>query len=265
MALLATRTSADMLLALDDADEELFQENHIFEPEFHQDRYVEPCTRIAQMADSFQVGVQSNLVQPIARGLLPKYADNEEDISTLEYEGMVLPDGSVLDDGSGARNICALKSNCVRQGFIDLSLARSVTREWATTKGKRAVVQRHDILVNSTGDGTIGRVAVYDFDTPAVVDGHISIVRYKEPELAWYVAAFLLSDDGQNQLYRYINGSSGQVELYPQDIGRVWVPKASELIRKQIASEFKKACEKHYEFYKNLRHALSLVSSVSAG
>src|SRR5262249_32719463 len=151
------------------------------------------------------------------------------------------PDGSLLDSDNGARNVCALKSNCVRWGFIDLSLARSVTRDWATTKGKRAMIRPNDVLVNSTGDGTIGRVAVYDFDAPAIVDGHISIVRYNDPILAWYVAAFLLSDDGQKQLYRYINGSSGQVELYPQDIGRVWIADAASKVREQVAGEFRTA------------------------
>jgi hypothetical protein len=187
----------------------------------------------------------------------------EEDPTSLEYEGMVRIDGSIMDDAEGTRNVCALKSNCIRWGYIDLALARSVARSWAESKGKRATVQRNDVLVNSTGDGTIGRVAVYDFDAPAVVDGHISIVRYKDENLAWYVAAFLLSPDGQRQLYRYINGSSGQVELYPQDIGRVWVPGSTEMKRKEIAGEFKRACSKHYDFYKDMRRALSLMSAVS--
>jgi hypothetical protein len=261
MALLAVRTIQDMLLALDDAEGELFAENHIFEPEYHQQKYVEPCERLKALTGSFQVGDRHNLKQAINRGNQPKYADDEDDPSTLQYEGMVLPDGSVLDSGNGTRNVCALKSNCVRWGFVDLSLARSVDREWAATKGKRASVKKNDVLVNSTGDGTIGRVAVYDFDAPAVVDGHISIIRFKDEKLAWYVAAFLLSDDGQKQLYRYINGSSGQVELYPQDIARVWVPGASTAKRDKIAGEFRKACEKHYEFYKDMRRALSLVDS----
>ncbi|QDP24300.1 hypothetical protein [Bradyrhizobium cosmicum] len=81
-----------------------------------------------------------------------------------------------------------------------------------------------DLLINSTGDGTIGRVAVYDEQFPAVVDGHITIVRLKNPKLAWYIAAYLLSTQGQRQIYRYINGSSGQVEIYPVDIARLWVP-----------------------------------------
>ena len=141
--------------------------------------------------DSFQAGDNTLLAQPITRGMQPKYADDEEDPSSLEYEGMVLPDGSTLDAGNGDRNVCALKSNCVRWGFLDLSLARSVERDWALSKGKRSLVIRNDVLVNSTGDGTIGRVALYDFDAPAVVDGHISVLQLENSKLAWYVAALL--------------------------------------------------------------------------
>jgi hypothetical protein len=70
-----------------------------------------------------------------------------------------------------------------------------------------------------------------------------------------------LSNDGQNQLYRYINGSSGQVELYPQDIGRVWVPDVGSSKQAMIGDNFRKACEKHYDFFKDMRRALSLMTS----
>jgi hypothetical protein len=262
MPLTARRNLKDTLLALEGATEEdLFQENHIFEPEFHQAKYRNPVDRISKKQNSFLVSQANLLVRPIARGLQPKYADSEDDPQSLEYEGMVLSDGDLLDSAGDTRNVCALKSNCVRWGYIDLALARSVKRDWANGKGVRGIVQRNDVLVNSTGDGTIGRVAVYDFDAPAIVDGHISIVRYKQPALAWYVAAFLLSEDGQNQLYRYVNGSSGQVELYPQDIGRVWVPDPGSERQEKIGEAFKKACEKHYDFFKDMRKALSLIDT----
>ena len=121
-------------------------------------------------------------------------------------------------------------------------------------------VKKGDILINSTGDGTIGRVAVFDADFPAVVDGHITILRFDDEELAWYAAAFLLSDLGQRQIYRYINGSSGQVEIYPQDIGRIWIkpPKSSEH-RTQVGQAFKAAASLHASFYRELQSALAKI------
>lgn len=37
-------------------------------------------------------------------------------------------------------------------------------------------------------------VVVYNYDFLAFVDGNITIIRYKNPQLAWYVARFLLTD-----------------------------------------------------------------------
>ncbi|EKO40436.1 MAG: restriction endonuclease S subunit [Solidesulfovibrio magneticus str. Maddingley MBC34] len=240
-------------------DDSLYDKFHIFEPEFHQSIYVEPCDNIACQTGAFQVYDPIRSICYPYRGAQPAYADDENDVATLDYEGMMTDEGVRLDCDENKRNVCALKSNCIRNGFIDTSLARSVSRNFYEKKKKKVAVYKNDVLVNSTGDGTIGRVAVYNYDFPAVVDGHITILRYKNEVLAWYVAAFLLSVNGQRQMYRYINGSSGQVEIYPQDIARVWVVPKSESEMSVIAELFKNACEKHDQFYGDLKLALSKV------
>jgi restriction endonuclease S subunit len=121
-------------------------------------------------------------------------------------------------------------------------------------------LERNDVLINSTGDGTIGRVAVFDEDFPCLVDGHLTILRFKDSSLAWYAAAYLLSEEGQNQIYRFINGSSGQVEIYPQDIARLWVPVKSNSHVKEVAQTFKNAVGEHRSFYSNLKKALRSVN-----
>jgi len=256
MALLTTRPLADSLLQVN-ATELAFTDNHIFEPEFHQSVYVQACKTTSAAPGAFQVGKASGLIYGPVRGVQPDYADDEDEPGSLEFGGLVLNDGTVLDDDGGSRNVCALKSACVRQGFIDFSLARSVTRTFFEKKHK-AQVKRNDVLINSTGDGTIGRVAVYNADFPAMVDGHITILRFKDPDFAWYVGAFLLSEQGQLQMYRYINGSSGQVEIYPQDIARVWVkPPQSTAKKTAVADGLREAANLHADFYKKLRAALS--------
>ena len=134
-----------------------------------------------------------------------------------------------------------------------------MSRKFYTDKKTKSGVEENDLLINSTGDGTIGRVAVYNRWFPAVVDGHITIVRFKDADLAWYVAAYLLSEEGQNQLYRYINGSSGQVEIYPQDIARVWIPPKESQQMKKIATKLRGACKKHDEFFTDIKTALSML------
>ena len=258
MALLAVRTLQECLLAVTD-EESVTSENHILEPEFHQATYVSACEDVAGQRGAFQLGKASGLIDGPMRGRQPAYADDENDPTSLEWEGMVTSDGSVLDSDGGKRNVCALKSNCIRRGFIDFSLARSVSRDFHESKEKSHVLP-NDILINSTGDGTIGRVAVFNSKFPAVADGHISIVRLEEPDAAWYIAAFLLSDLGQRQIYRYINGSSGQVEIYPQDLARIWVkPPKSPAHKKAVAARLRNAAGLHFEFYTRLQEALKSV------
>jgi len=257
VALMIVRKSSDLVLNLRDPDAGLFPRNHILEPEYHQERYVSASRAIQKLRGSFRVGDLSLLQREPFRGVQPVYADDETDPASLAWEGMIQSDGTPLS-GSNL-NICALKSNCVRFGYVDTSLARSVTRDFYAAKRNRSAVEKHDVLINSTGDGTLGRVAVFGYDFPAVVDGHITILRYNDPDVAWYVAAFLLSTEGQRQIYRYINGSSGQVEIYPQDIERIWVRPAPAARMRAVASAFQNACRKHDEFFRDIRAALNLI------
>ncbi|SFQ22831.1 hypothetical protein [Tranquillimonas alkanivorans] len=252
MPLLATRPFSEVFLELQGEG----GRKHILEPEYHQDIYREASVRASETEGAFQLADLNVVERPISRGVQPVYVDDESDPSSLSYVGMIREDGSTVQDGE-TDGICALKSVAIRRGFIDFGVARSVSRDFFEKKEKAGVC-RGDVLINSTGDGTIGRVAVYNRDHPAVVDGHVTIVRLKDRRMSWYVAAYLLSDEGQHQIYRYINGSSGQVEIYPQDIGRLWIPGCDDGAIERIARQFEAAVEKFDEFQQELRATLSL-------
>lgn len=252
MALLATRKFSEGILALDEDGEKI----HIFEPEFHQKIYVDACESAAKTRGAFQLGDPGIVERYPNRGSQPEYADDDNDPSTIIYRGMVRNDGCIVTD-EDTDNICALKSVSIRWGFVDFGVARSVSKDFFDKKKTRNAAKQGDILINSTGDGTIGRAAVYNRNHAALVDGHITIVRLQDKELAWFTAAYLLSQEGQRQIYRYINGSSGQVEIYPQDIGRIWVPRPDEEKVKSIAGRFQRAVSKYEEFQSELSSTLS--------
>ena len=262
MALKILRNPNEGILDLKDPESGLFPINHIFEPDFHQEKYVSVVKELSASKNSFQIGTCKYIVEYPHRGIQPRYEDDENDPESLEWEGMVKNDGTVLArTGNADMNICALKSICIRFGYIDFETARSVSQEFYKSKKAKAGVKKNDVLINSTGDGTIGRVAIYNYNFPALVDGHITILRFSDEKLAWYVAAFLLSENGQRQIYRYINGSSGQVEIYPQDIARIWVKNENVDKIAKVAEQYKSACEKHEQFQKDLKAALYLVNN----
>ncbi|MCX5919267.1 MAG: restriction endonuclease subunit S [Deltaproteobacteria bacterium] len=92
----------------------------------------------------------SELTDYINRGIAPDYDD--------EAEGIVI------------------NQKCVRNGRIDLSLGRHQSRQFSSVRQVRV----GDVLVNSTGEGTLGRVA--QLKTPVencTVDTHITLVRPK--------------------------------------------------------------------------------------
>ncbi len=254
MALFTKRPFSDVFLELD-GDREA---NHIFEPEFHQDLYVDACVKARQLPGSFQLGDLTEVVRYPNRGSQPNYCDDESVPESLTYIGKINTDGTVITSDETS-NICALKSVSIRWGFVDFGVARAVDHEFYQKKKKRNEAIWGDVLINSTGDGTIGRVAVYNRKHPALVDGHITIVRFKNTNLAWYTAAYLLSDQGQKQVYRYINGSSGQVEIYPQDIARIWIPKINGDKINAIAEQFQTASKKYEEFQSELSSVLAKV------
>jgi type I restriction enzyme M protein len=93
---------------------------------------------------------------------------------------------------------------------------------------EKGCVSRGDVLLNSTGMGTLGRASFYDSDAPAVADNHVAIMR---PDakicLPVYLSLFLNSPAGLAQSEMFQTGSSGQLEIYPQHIRAmlVYLPK----------------------------------------
>lgn len=73
-----------------------------------------------------------------------------------------------------------------------------------------------DILVNSTGTGTIGRIAMFHgYDYPCFADGHLTIIRTSrkvvQPKFLKY---YLMSYNGQRHLESFCySGSTNQIEL----------------------------------------------------
>ena len=104
------------------------------------------------------------------------------------------------------------------------------------------LISQGDVLVNGTGVGTIGRTAAYLHECQAVPDNHVTILRPNKDLDPVYLSMFLNSIAGQFQVEQRLRGSSGQIELYPNDIAefRVWVaPKAlQQSIRKQVEHSF---------------------------
>lgn len=90
----------------------------------------------------------------------------------------------------------------------------------AIDTGSSVVIKKGDVLVNGTGDGTVGRAAPYLYDQRALPDNHVTVLRSDKVDPV-YLSVFLNSPLGQWQIERQIKGSSGQIEIYPADISKI--------------------------------------------
>lgn len=117
-----------------------------------------------------------------------------------------------------------------------------VTRQFydGSEKGK---ITRNDLLVTSTGVGTLGRVFCNYVGLPRFADGHITILKPKPDTDIFLLTAILQSKIGSLQFEKWQRGSSGQVEIYPEDICEILIPELPDDIKKKVASLWKSAAE----------------------
>lgn len=104
----------------------------------------------------------------------------------------------------------------------------------AQTDDETVLIQPGDVVMNGTGVGTIGRAAPYLHNFGAVPDNHVTILKPKPGMDAVYLSVFINSLAGQMQVAQRLRGSSGQIELYPNDIARFMVWDAPEEVQASI-------------------------------
>ncbi len=119
--------------------------------------------------------------------------------------------------------VLVLKTTNLKDAFIDFDNALKVSEKFFQDHPP-AQVRKNDILVASTGYVSMGKIDIYDSAEPAIVDGHISIIRVKEGYDPLFIAYYLRSHFGKLQFERWFSGSSGQIELQPTDLGNFVLP-----------------------------------------
>ena len=122
--------------------------------------------------------------------------------------------------------IRAVKTGTLRNGELDWSEAQTVSEACFEAAKFRAEVRRNDVLVSSTGGGSLGKIDLYNLDTPALADGHIAIVRLRagshEPALLVHLMRQRVV---QWQIEQGLTGSTNQIDIYPEQIEALRIPR----------------------------------------
>lgn len=107
--------------------------------------------------------------------------------------------------------IQVLNQKCNREfriSYTDARLHNNTVKKVPESK----MLQPGDVLINSTGVGTAGRVAqIWDIPVPTTIDGHMILMRpTEEVDPLYYGYAVMAS---QRLIESYAEGSTGQTEL----------------------------------------------------
>lgn len=113
------------------------------------------------------------------------------------------------ESGSGT---LVLNQRCIREHSLNFDFARRHDETRRSTR--RREIKIGDLLVNSTGVGTLGRVAPVEWlpEDHVIVDSHVTVVRAAPHEVApwWLVSELLARED---DIVALGHGSTGQTEL----------------------------------------------------
>lgn len=154
--------------------------------------------------------------RPAENGTTPWPNTTIEDITSLVVRGITPKYNDDADQ-------IVINQKCIRNRMIDLAPARrhlpkAITEKW---------LMQGDLLINSTGEGTLGRVAqVWFAPKNLTVDSHVTIVRPKSSALRNYIGFWGLTHEKEIEALH--TGSTGQTELPRERVKAMELPLPDE-------------------------------------
>ena len=101
-------------------------------------------------------------------------------------------------------------------------------------------LEKGDILINSTGVGTAGRVTMFDLQGDYVVDSHITILRLNQTKALPNYVLYYFCDLGFKTIEAMALGQSGQIELSLETIKNIKIPLPTISEQQKIVTEIEK-------------------------
>jgi type I restriction enzyme, S subunit len=126
--------------------------------------------------------------------------------------------------------VLVVSQKCIQRTGFDLSAARYIDEESLNSYGKERFLLPGDLLWNSTGTGTVGRVALYGEDktVKAVTDSHVTIIRLSNfiPRYVWSVLAspWVQAMIAPGHKHSIVTGTTKQVELATSAVKALAIP-----------------------------------------
>lgn len=132
------------------------------------------------------------------------------------------PAEAYVDQSDGYALVLKAGTNISKFGEVNFSgdfIEKNIFEEY-----EEGALKDGDILVSSTGTGTLGKSAVFRGDAPAIADSHVAVVRV-DPKVVYpeFLCDYIRLGFGSSQIQRLYTGSTGLIELAPDQVGTVLV------------------------------------------
>ncbi|MEF9477305.1 hypothetical protein OWR28_05830 [Chryseobacterium sp. 1B4] len=148
-----------------------------------------------------------------------------------------------MDEQDGYALVIKAGSNISKLGkiittnadWIEKSVYDEFVEKSLETQTNINIIKKGDVLLSSTGDGTLGKCCVFDLDIPAIADGHVTIIRVDDTKInPYYLSDFLRLGFGAVQISRFYTGSTGLIELTPEQVDRIIIDTKKYNVEEQI-------------------------------
>ncbi len=122
-----------------------------------------------------------------------------------------------------------IAQKCNQWSGFSIEKAQFIDPDSLASYGPDRILQENDLMWNSTGLGTLGRMAIYKATANpyglAVADSHVTVIRpFKQFVLPEYLYFYFSNPTVQNMIEEQADGTTKQKELATATIKAYWTP-----------------------------------------
>lgn len=158
-----------------------------------------------------------------------------------------------------------VNQKCIRERTIDISHAKSGDVVWLNTLPSECYTQEGDILINSTGEGTLGRAGIVNSECIGMVpDSHIITLRLDTNQVDPEYICFILNTRLCQSQINFVKTarSTSQTELGIQNLLKVVMPFPSLDVQKNISGIIRKTYSEIARIQARTKHYSSIVEYI---
>ena len=148
-----------------------------------------------------------------------------------------------------------IAQKCNQWTGFSIEKAQFIAPETISSYSEERFMQDRDLLWNSTGLGTLGRMAIYRTELNpygiAVADSHVTVIRPCSLVLSEFLFYYFANPTVQTVIEEQSDGSTKQKELSRNTVRAYWVPLPPLAEQKRIVAEI----EMLFSLQRTMRHS----------